>query len=234
MTATRVLLAEPDAITYAVLETCLGDDRFAVVHGPVTPDQLPAAATEHAAQVVVVGPSLSRTDLAAAVSVMLGHGTRTLVVSGTSLDEQTFTLLLAGASGFLLVDDADPASVADAVDTIASGATALHPMVVQAVLDRWRSSRAHPAGTGRPGGGDVSAADPGGSSAQPVALSLTARELDVLRGLHEGLTNRRLAARLGVAEKTVEAHKTRLFTKLGARNQAHAVRIAADRGLLQG
>jgi DNA-binding NarL/FixJ family response regulator len=224
--AVRVVVAETDEIMAAVLLRCVTGDEFDTVRGPSTPRDLAAAAADHDAQVLLVGPNLPRADLAPVVSHLLTTGTRTLVVSATSLDEQTFTLLLAGASGFLMVDDASPQSVAEAVTTIASGAPALHPMVVQAVLDRWRSTRGSRAGDHH---GDDSGRIP---QSPQETVTLTTRELEVVQGLRDGLTNRLLAARLGVAEKTVEAHKSRLYAKLGAKNQAHAVRIAADQGLL--
>ena len=68
----------------------------------------------------------------------------------------------------------------------------------------------------------------GGSS----HTSLTPRELEVLVALAEGLTTKAIASRLGVAMKTVESHKVRLFDKLGARTQAHAVSIAVGRHLV--
>jgi len=49
----------------------------------------------------------------------------------------------------------------------------------------------------------------------------------------EGLPAKAIAKRLGVALKTVESHKIRLFDKLGARTQAHAVSIAMGYGLVQ-
>jgi DNA-binding NarL/FixJ family response regulator len=224
--AVRVVVADADEIMAAVLLGCVDGAGFDPVRGPSTPNELADAAAAHHAQVLVVGPNLPRAGLAAVVSRLLAVGTRTLVVSAASLDEQTFTLLLAGASGFLLVDDASPQSVAEAVATIASGASALHPMVVQAVLDRWRSTR------GSRGEQDNPADGASPTRGRPEAVTLTTRELEVVLGLRDGLTNRLLAARLGVAEKTVEAHKSRLYAKLGAKNQAHAVRIAADQGLL--
>jgi DNA-binding NarL/FixJ family response regulator len=62
--------------------------------------------------------------------------------------------------------------------------------------------------------------------------SLTPREREVLMALAKGLTTKAIARRLGVAMKTVESHKIRLFSKLGARTQAHAVSIAIGQHLV--
>jgi DNA-binding NarL/FixJ family response regulator len=64
------------------------------------------------------------------------------------------------------------------------------------------------------------------------AGDLTARELEVLQAVSEGLTNRQVAARLGVAQDTVKTHLSRAMTKLGAADRTHAVAVLLRRGLL--
>ena len=63
--------------------------------------------------------------------------------------------------------------------------------------------------------------------------SLTARELDVLRLLAEGLPNKSIAARLGISDQTVKFHVASIGGKLGARNRTDAVRLAIRRGLIE-
>ena len=65
------------------------------------------------------------------------------------------------------------------------------------------------------------------------AESLTARELDVLRLLAEGLPNKAIAARLGISDQTVKFHVASIGGKLGARNRTDAVRLAIRRGLVE-
>jgi DNA-binding CsgD family transcriptional regulator len=66
-----------------------------------------------------------------------------------------------------------------------------------------------------------------------VAEPLTARELDVLRLLAEGLPNKMIAARLGISDQTVKFHVASIGGKLGARNRTDAVRLAIRRGLVE-
>jgi DNA-binding NarL/FixJ family response regulator len=61
---------------------------------------------------------------------------------------------------------------------------------------------------------------------------MTARELDVLAALGEGLGNRAIAARLGISEHTVKFHLASVFGKLGATTRAEAIRRAFRRGLI--
>ena len=65
-----------------------------------------------------------------------------------------------------------------------------------------------------------------------VGEELTARELDVLAALGEGLGNRAIAARLGISEHTVKFHLASIYGKLGATSRADAVRRAFRRGLV--
>ena len=70
------------------------------------------------------------------------------------------------------------------------------------------------------------------ASAPPPGAELTARELDVLRELTHGLTNKQIAARLYLSHRTVDVHVSHVLTKLAAHNRAEAVAIAAAMQLL--
>ena len=65
-----------------------------------------------------------------------------------------------------------------------------------------------------------------------VVEKLTARESDVLELLAEGLSNKAIAARLGISDQTVKFHVASIAGKLGAANRTDAVRLAVRRGLL--
>lgn len=67
----------------------------------------------------------------------------------------------------------------------------------------------------------------------PANYSLTPRELEVLGHVADGKTNQEIADALGISVKTVEAHRARVFKKLGAKNAAQVVRIAIRNGLIK-
>ena len=74
-------------------------------------------------------------------------------------------------------------------------------------------------------------------SGEPLDLddmgeSLTPRELEVLRLIAEGLSNKAIAARLGIRESTVKDHVNSLLDKLGAQSRTEAVTLALRRGLI--
>ena len=72
------------------------------------------------------------------------------------------------------------------------------------------------------------------ANAEPQQLyeALTPRELEVLEALAQGLSNRAIAAQLGISEHTVKFHISSIFGKLGAENRTDAVRRGVRLGLI--
>ncbi|MEI2453170.1 response regulator transcription factor [Lysobacter firmicutimachus] len=70
-------------------------------------------------------------------------------------------------------------------------------------------------------------------AAHSADAELTSRELDVLKGVAGGNSNKLVAAQLNVTEETVKAHMKSILAKLGANDRTHAVTIALRRGILQ-
>jgi DNA-binding NarL/FixJ family response regulator len=68
----------------------------------------------------------------------------------------------------------------------------------------------------------------------PTGPRLTPREVQVMRGIADGLSTAQIAAALGIAPKSVDNHKQRIFGKLRVRSQAHAVAVSLAAGLLDG
>jgi DNA-binding NarL/FixJ family response regulator len=71
-----------------------------------------------------------------------------------------------------------------------------------------------------------------GAEEVPGPCVLSPREEEVLRLVAEGRSNKQIARELFVAQSTVKVHVTSLFNKLGVDTRAHAVAVAAQRGLL--
>lgn len=63
-------------------------------------------------------------------------------------------------------------------------------------------------------------------------LGVTARELEILSAIAQGLSTREIAGKLYVSENTVKTHASRLFEKLGAKRRTQAVQIGKDAGLI--
>jgi DNA-binding CsgD family transcriptional regulator len=68
--------------------------------------------------------------------------------------------------------------------------------------------------------------------ARQEQLGITARELEILAAIAEGLSTKEIAAKLFVSENTVKTHSSRLFDKLNAKRRTQAVQLAKDAGLI--
>jgi DNA-binding NarL/FixJ family response regulator len=157
-------------------------------------------------------------NLLDAMPELLSMGARVLVVCTATATEAVSALLFAGASGCLSVDDCAPSDVVAATRTVVAGHAALHPVAAAAVLQQWRMMRS----------------SPGGLLSRSQPPTLTRREVDVLHALARGLPTKTIARELSLSPKTVEAHISRLLTKLGARNRAQAISVARSQGLFEG
>jgi two-component system, NarL family, response regulator DevR len=129
-------------------------------------------------------------------------GLRCLVLTSFSEQEALDAAVRAGASGFLLKQVRGPALVT-AVRTVAAGGT---------LFDEVAPAASRPSGTGTAGGDRLA--------------TLTEQERTVLRLIGEGLTNRQIGARMGLAEKTVKNYTSHLLAKLGFERRTQAAILA--------
>ena len=121
-----------------------------------------------------------------------------------------------GASGYLL-KDATPEDLAQAINVAMSGSgNVLSPRVIQNLFDDAM---------------DTGANSHGGGNNRRNEFSLTARENDILALLAEGQSNREMAGRLFLSEKTVKAHLAAIFRKLGVTNRTQAAMAAVHMGV---
>lgn len=130
-------------------------------------------------------------------------------------DEMMLKGLQLGARGYLL-KDTDRQTLLDTIRAAAGGEALLKPEILQRVLT-YRE--------------ETGAAAPGGSKDQSP-LSPTERELEVLRAAAQGERNKEIAFRLGISERTVKAHLTSVYNKLGVDSRAAAIAVAAQKGWL--
>ena len=74
---------------------------------------------------------------------------------------------------------------------------------------------------------------PGASGQDGPPAALSARELQVLHLICDGLTGKEIAQRLGISPKTVEFHRADVYKRLGVKSTAHLVRYAIRMGLIE-
>ncbi|MFF9478279.1 response regulator [Streptomyces sp. NPDC014733] len=142
-------------------------------------------------------------------------GTQVVVLTTYADDDSLFPALQAGARGYL-TKDADGDEIVRAIDGVLSGEAGLSPRIQRRLLERV-------------------AAPPPPSRKGPVEPpdGLTAREVEVLQLVAEGLSNPEIARRLHVSTATVKTHINNLFGKAGLRDRAQAIRYAYRHGLAQ-
>ena len=140
---------------------------------------------------------------------------RVLVLTTFDADEYVVEALRAGASGFLL-KDVSPDDLVAAIRTVAAGDALLAPSVTRRLLERFRDRL------------------PGPPDERHERLrELTERELEVLRLVARGLSNREIAVQLVLAEPTVKTHVSHTLMKLDLRDRAQAVVLAYEVGLVR-
>lgn len=144
-------------------------------------------------------------DGVAATAQIAGRGhTRVLILTTFDTDVEIERAVEAGAIGYLLKDTSREQLVA-AIHAAARGETVLAPRVAERLMARMR---------------------------RPAQPALTAREMDVLNAVADGLSNIEIGKRLVIAEATVKTHLLRIFAKLDVSDRTHAVVVALERGLL--
>ena len=136
-------------------------------------------------------------------------GIRVLVLTTYDTDADVLPAIEAGATGYLL-KDAPRDELVRAVRAAHLGQAVLAPTVAQKLIGRLRAPAPQPA----------------------PPETLTDRELEVLRLVAAGTTNKEAARRLFISEATVKTHLLHLYAKLGVRDRAAAVAAAYRSGLL--
>jgi DNA-binding NarL/FixJ family response regulator len=138
--------------------------------------------------------------------------TRVLVLTSYDEDEELFGVLAAGASGYLL-KDARPDNVAQAVRSVADG---------QAVFDEVIAQRIIAGQTGA----EI------GAEAMALRESISDREMEVLRLMAKGFSNKEIGRALWIGETTVKTHVSHILRKLDGSDRTQAVLTAVRLGIV--
>ena len=163
--------------------------------------------------VVLMDMRMKRVDgVEATQRIHAAHPDTKVIVLTTFDDDDTLSAALrCGAVGFLL-KDAPGEDIVRAVVEVAGGGAWLDPSVTARVLASYRAPAPSPPPDDLPD-------------------ALTPRELEVLRLVARGATNREIAEALHVGEVTVKTHISRIFMKLAVRDRAAAIVYAFDHGI---
>lgn len=141
-------------------------------------------------------------------------GIKIIALTTFDEDELVFNALHAGAVGYLL-KDVSPEKLFEAIRTAFRGEYYLLPSITSKVMAEFTRIPRVPK-----------------LSQENFHENLSRRELEILRMVSTGMSNKEIALSLVIAEGTVKNHLTSIFNKLDARDRMHAVLIAKENGLL--
>jgi DNA-binding NarL/FixJ family response regulator len=213
-TPITILLADDHAMVRSGIRGFLEqDERLRVVAEAGDGDQALALAQTYHPDVLVLDiqmPGKNGIEVARAVRAA-GYNTGILIL--TAYDDEPYILgaLQAGANGYVL-KTAEPDELVQAVHAVYEGKSVLDPQLAQRLWQQM-ASRANP---------------PQGPQPEP----LSAREIEVLRLVARGHTNKAVATQLGISDRTVQGHLANVFSKLHAQSRTDAVMIGLRLGLI--
>lgn len=208
--STRIALIDDQALVLKGLSALLhGFDGIEVVLEAQDGAQALAALPQRPVDVIVSDIRMPGMDGIALVRTLREQGSALPVILLTTFDDSALMLAAveAGAQGFLL-KDASPEDLSDAIRRVAAGDTLLQPVSLGPV----RALRAAPPGATR--------------------VSLTEREISILRLVAGGYSNKEIGRSLHLSEGTVKNYVSDILLKLDSRDRTHAVLKAITQRLL--
>ena len=208
----RVLIADDHALVREGLRYVLDADPLIEVVAEASNGRVAVElALEHRPDVVVLDITMpEETGLKAAARVReLLPAAKVLLLSMHDQGEYVREGVRIGTHGYLLKDSAGE-ELRAAIRAVHAGGTFFSPAVAQRI---------------------ASTTEDAASPSSPLDV-LTPREVDVLGGVARGLTNKAIAAELGISRRTVEAHREALMRKLQIHSVAGLTRLALEVGLI--
>lgn len=148
---------------------------------------------------------------------MKGRGIDTPVIILTTFDDHELVLngISAGARGFLL-KDVSLESLVEAIETVNQGETLLQPAITERVMKGFSELRA----------------DDGQSQQEPLMEPLTAREIEILRLMAGGYSNKEISRAIFKSEGTIKNHVSNILAKMNVRDRTRAVLKALELGVI--
>jgi NarL family two-component system response regulator LiaR len=207
----RVLIADDHAIVRKGIRALLSTKRDIQVVGEAVDGAEAVAQTEALSPDVIlmdlVMPKMDGIQATREIAAK-GSGARVLVLTSFAADEQVFPAIKAGALGYLL-KDSEPQELVQAIRQVYRGEPSLEPSIARKMLSELSSPPRKPL-----------TPDP-----------LTARELDILRLIAQGRSNKEIAGQLMIAEDTVRSHVSNILGKLHLASRTQAALYALREGI---
>ncbi len=212
MTKIEVLIVDDHGVVRQGLRTYLELlDDIEVIGEAENGLEAMAQVRQHQPDVVLmdlVMPEMDGIEATRQVSA-ISPSTRVIVLTSFADDEKVFPAIKAGATGYLL-KDVSPGDLANAIRAVHAGETHLHPDITKKLVDQLASPRSDP---------------------RPTPDELTPRELEVLRLIAQGKSNREIARALAISDKKVKTHVSNILSKLHLADRTQAAIFAHRHGV---
>jgi DNA-binding NarL/FixJ family response regulator len=214
----KTLLVDDQALFREAMHTLLAlDSTIEIVAEASNGEDAVRLSAEHLPQVVLMDlrmPVMCGTEATRRIRAVHPQ-IHVLVLTTFDQEEDVFDALRAGASGYVL-KNTPSAQLVDAIKIVAAGQTYLQPSVAtQVVAELNRLSQSSPLS----------------SEERRLASLLSQREIEILRHLVRGMSNKEIAAALSITEGTVKNHMTSILDKLQVPDRTGAALKARDLGL---
>lgn len=207
----RVLLVDDHAVVRRGLRALLTQPRIEVVGEADSVHSGVQEATRLTPDVVVMDlrlPDGSGIEACREIRASLPD-TKVLILTSYADEDALFSAVMAGAAGYVL-KDLDPVRLQEAIRTVGDGGSLLDPSLTSTLLSRLRKGM-------------------GGHPADDVFSVLTPQEDRILEFIADGLTNRGIADRLHLSEKTVKNYVSEIYSKLNVERRSQAATMATER-----
>jgi NarL family two-component system response regulator LiaR len=215
MDSIRIVVADDHAVVREGTRTLLEREKDMVVVGEASDGEEAVKIIEEkkpdVAILDIAMPKLSGIEVTRLVKPKL-PSLAILILTSYDNDEYVFALLEAGAAGYLL-KDVPGREIVEAVRSVYSGESVLHPSIARKVIQRAVTST-------------VKASEP------KSEIELSDREKEVLQLAAKGMNNKDIADKLCISIRTVQGHINSIFHKLGVGSRTEAIFQSVKRGWL--
>ena len=207
----RVVLADDHQLMRTMVRRALEDDGFDVVAEAADADGAVNAAIEHRPDLCLLDLVMPGDGAAAALRIDTAlPGTRIVMLTASSNEDDLFRCVRAGAMGYLL-KDTDPARLTAALRGVLNGEASIPRALVARLVSEFRDRNRRLVPTMRRRG-----------------LDLSEREWDVLERLREGRTTKEIALEFELSDVTVRRHISTMVKKLGVADRAAAIDLLEE------
>jgi NarL family two-component system response regulator LiaR len=213
MSSINVLLAEDHVITRQGIRRLIEDEKGVTVIGEASDgEEAVQMVTDLRPDIVIMDiamPKLNGIEATRQIK-LLSPRTAVLILSAYDDDEYVFALLKVGAAGYLLKNVSGD-ELTRAIRAVYKGEPVLDPMVARKVMNYFKLP-----GKGR--------------GLEKPSEHLSNRETDILKLAAKGMTNKDIADKLHLSNRTVEGHLRTIFNKLGVGSRTEAVLYGLRKG----